>query len=406
MSSTSPRSTSTPSGAHWFGQDDLGRDVFSRIIYGARISLKVSFMAIGLALIVAVPLGLLAGFVGGWVDQTLMRISDAIQVIPALVLALVISGILGPSATNVALALAFVFTPGFVRLVRGQVISVREETYVEASRSIGAKTGFIIRKRVLHNVASPLIVQAAVTAGFALLAEATLSFLGLGAQLPAASWGVMLNRAHARGVPGRMAAVDPGWRDRDHRPCVQPRGRRAPGRARRGLAPMSGDATAGAPLLEVTDLSVAFTRPQGDRHGRRPRVVLGAGRRDARDRRREWLRQDRVLARARRSAAAERDGHRLGPIRRARAGRHVDRQLRNVRGNDISVIFQEPMTSLDPSFTIGNQLMEAYRNHNGGSKTAARDARRWRCCGSSGSPSRRSASASTRTASRAACASG
>jgi ABC-type dipeptide/oligopeptide/nickel transport system permease subunit len=185
-----------PSGAHWFGQDDLGRDVFARIIYGARISLKVSFMAVGLALVVAVPLGLLAGFVGGWIDQTLMRISDAIQVIPALVLALVISGILGPSATNVALALAFVFTPGFVRLVRGQVISVREETYVEASRSIGAKTGFIIRKRVLHNVASPLIVQAAVTAGFALLAEATLSFLGLGAQLPAASWGVMLSRAY------------------------------------------------------------------------------------------------------------------------------------------------------------------------------------------------------------------
>jgi len=143
-----------------------------------------------------VPLGLLAGFVGGWIDQTFMRISDAIQVIPALVLALVISGILGPSATNVALALAFVFTPGFVRLVRGQVISVREETYVEASRSIGAKTGFIIRKRVLHNVASLLIVQAAVTAGFALLAEATLSFLGLGAQLPAASWGVMLSRAY------------------------------------------------------------------------------------------------------------------------------------------------------------------------------------------------------------------
>jgi ABC-type dipeptide/oligopeptide/nickel transport system permease subunit len=187
-----------PSGAHWFGQDDLGRDVFARIIYGARISLKVSFMAVGLALIVAVPLGLLAGFVGGWIDQTLMRISDAIQVIPALVLALVIAGILGPSATNVALALAFVFTPGFVRLVRGQVISVREETYVEASRSIGSKRSYIIRKRVLHNVASPLIVQAAVTAGFALLAEATLSFLGLGAQPPAATWGTMLTRAFAQ----------------------------------------------------------------------------------------------------------------------------------------------------------------------------------------------------------------
>lgn len=187
-----------PSGAHWFGQDDLGRDVFARIIYGARVSLLAAFLAVSLALVVAIPLGLLAGFVGGWVDLSLMRVSDAIQVIPALVLALVISGILGPSTRNVALALAFVFTPGFVRLVRGQVISVREETYVEASRSIGAKSGYILRKRVLHNVASPLIVQAAVTAGFALLAEASLSFLGLGVQPPTASWGTMLSRAFAQ----------------------------------------------------------------------------------------------------------------------------------------------------------------------------------------------------------------
>lgn len=187
-----------PSSAHWFGQDDLGRDVFARILYGARISLQASLMAVGLALLVAVPLGLLAGFVGGWVDNILMRISDAIQVIPALVLAIVISGILGPSTRNVALALAFVFTPGFVRLVRGQVISVREETYVEASRSIGSPTSYIMRKRVLHNVASPLIVQAAVTCGFALLAEASLSFLGLGVQAPQASWGQMLSRAFAQ----------------------------------------------------------------------------------------------------------------------------------------------------------------------------------------------------------------
>jgi peptide/nickel transport system permease protein len=187
-----------PSGAHWFGQDDLGRDVFARIIYGARVSLWAAFLAVGLSLVIAIPLGLLAGFIGGWVDQSLMRISDAIQVIPALVLALVIAGILGPGVRNVALALALVFTPGVVRLVRGQVIGVREETYVEASRSIGAKPLFIIRKRVLHNVASPLIVQAAVTAGFALLAEASLGFLGLGVQPPTASWGTMLSRAFAQ----------------------------------------------------------------------------------------------------------------------------------------------------------------------------------------------------------------
>ncbi len=184
-----------PSTAHWFGQDDLGRDVFARIIYGARISLEASFLAVALALVVAIPLGLFAGYAAGAADMVLMRISDAIQVIPALVLALVITGILGPSTTNVAFALAVVFAPGFVRLIRGQVVSVREESYVEASRSIGAKPLFIIRKRILHNVASPLIVQAAVTFGFALLAEASLSFLGLGAQEPTASWGTMLTRA-------------------------------------------------------------------------------------------------------------------------------------------------------------------------------------------------------------------
>ena len=204
-----------PSGAHWLGQDDLGRDVFARIIYGARISLEASFLAVALALVVALPLGLLAGYLGGMVDMVLMRISDAVQVIPALVLALVIAGILGPSTTNVALALAIVFAPGFVRLIRGQVIGVREESYIEASRSIGARPLYIIRKRILHNVASPLIVQASVTFGFALLAEASLSFLGLGVQAPDASWGTMLSRAFeqvfAAGwllwVPGAAIAI-------------------------------------------------------------------------------------------------------------------------------------------------------------------------------------------------------
>ena len=187
-----------PSADHLLGQDDLGRDVFSRILYGARVSLSASLLAVSLALIVALPLALLAGYVGGTIDLILMRIADAIQVIPALVLALVISGVLGPSVRNVALALGIVFAPGFIRLIRGQVLGVREDTFIEASRSIGAKPLFIIRKRVLHNVASPLIVQVAVSFGFALLAEASLSFLGLGVQAPDASWGTMLNRAFSQ----------------------------------------------------------------------------------------------------------------------------------------------------------------------------------------------------------------
>ncbi len=187
-----------PSADHWLGQDDLGRDVFSRILYGARISLTASLLAISLALIIALPLALLAGYVGGTIDLVLMRVADAIQVIPVLVLALVIAGVLGPSIRNVAVALGVVFAPGFIRLIRGQVLGVREDTFIEASRSIGAKPLFIIRKRVLHNVASPLIVLVAVSFGFALLAEASLSFLGLGVQAPDASWGTMLNRAYSQ----------------------------------------------------------------------------------------------------------------------------------------------------------------------------------------------------------------
>lgn len=185
-----------PSAAHWLGTDDLGRDVLSRLMHGARISLAASVLSVGAALLVAVPLGLVSGYLGGRLDNVLMRIVDGVQSIPPLVLALAIAGLLGPSLRNIVIALAIIFVPTFVRLVRGQVLAVKEETYIEASRSVGASTGYIVRKRVLHNVASPLIVQASITLGFGLLAEAGLSFLGLGIQPPEPSWGVMLSRAY------------------------------------------------------------------------------------------------------------------------------------------------------------------------------------------------------------------
>jgi peptide/nickel transport system permease protein len=185
-----------PSAAHWLGTDDLGRDVLSRLIHGARISLAASVLSVGAALLVAVPLGLMSGYLGGRLDNVLMRIVDGVQSIPPLVLALAIAGLLGPSLRNIVIALAIIFVPTFVRLVRGQVLAVKEETYIEASRSVGASSGYIVRKRVLHNVASPLIVQASITLGFGLLAEAGLSFLGLGIQPPEPSWGVMLSRAY------------------------------------------------------------------------------------------------------------------------------------------------------------------------------------------------------------------
>jgi peptide/nickel transport system permease protein len=181
-----------PSGAHLLGTDDVGRDILSRIIYGARVSLIAGVASVLLSLVIALPLGLLAGYVGGWIDSVVMRVADAIQTLPALVLALTISAVLGAGLRNATIALAFVFLPTFLRLVRGQVMAVREETFVEASQSIGSSGSYIVRRRILHNIASPLIVQAAATMGFALLAEAALSFLGLGVQPPAASWGRML----------------------------------------------------------------------------------------------------------------------------------------------------------------------------------------------------------------------
>lgn len=186
-----------PSSAHWLGTDDVGRDILSRIIYGARVSLIAGVSSVLLAMVVAVPIGLLAGYVGGFVDTVVMRLSDALQTLPALVLALTLSAVMGPGLRNATLALAIVFLPTFLRLTRGQVLAVREETFVEASRSIGTSSLFIVRRRILHNIASPLIVQAAVSMGFALLAEAALSFLGLGVQPPAASWGRMLATSYS-----------------------------------------------------------------------------------------------------------------------------------------------------------------------------------------------------------------
>ena len=199
-----------PGGAHWLGQDDLGRDILSRLLHGAGVSLASSVVAVGLSLVVAVPVGLVSGFLGGTVDAVLMRIVDGVQAIPPLVLAIAVAGLLGPSLRNIVIALAVVFTPTFVRLIRGQTLAVREEDFVEASRSVGGSALWILRRRVLHNIASPLIVQVAITLGFGLLAEAGLSFLGLGIQPPDPSWGGMLSGAYADILTQGWAVFPPG----------------------------------------------------------------------------------------------------------------------------------------------------------------------------------------------------
>ena len=185
----------SPSGAHWLGTDDVGRDVLSRVLFAIRLSLIAGLEATAIALVIGVPLGLLAGYFGGWVDSIIMRLNDTFMAIPALILALAIVGILGPSLTNAMIAIGIVFTPRILRVVRASTLSVTEETFVEAARSIGTSRFRIMRSHILPNILSPLIVQATLSLGLAVLAEASLSFLGLGAQIPQASLGSMVNRA-------------------------------------------------------------------------------------------------------------------------------------------------------------------------------------------------------------------
>lgn len=184
-----------PNRDNWLGADRLGRDTLSRLIFGARYSLLAAGQAVAVACVLGVPMGILAGYLRGWFDAIVSMIADAILSIPAIVLALAIIGMLKPNLTNAMIAIGVVYAPRLFRVVRGAAMTVREETFVEAARASGVSTVTIARTHVLPNVLSPLVVQISLALGFAVLAEAGLSFLGLGVQPPDASWGVMLGQA-------------------------------------------------------------------------------------------------------------------------------------------------------------------------------------------------------------------
>lgn len=185
-----------PTSQFLLGTDSVGRDILSRLIYGAQASMLVAFLVVGIATVVAIPLGLASGYHGRFAGSVIDRCMDALFTFPPLTLALAVAALLGPSLTNTAIAVAIVFIPGFVRLIRSQVLAVREETFIEASRSVGVRDTRMLRKHVFPNVVSPLIVQAALAFGFAIGAEAGLSFLGLGVQAPTPSWGVLLQSGY------------------------------------------------------------------------------------------------------------------------------------------------------------------------------------------------------------------
>ena len=184
-----------PGAAHWFGTDEIGRDVLSRVIWGTRASLLAGVVSVSISLMLGVPIGLAAGFLGGFVDALISRITDAFLACPFLILAIALAAFLGPSLSNAMIAIGVSATPIFVRLTRAQVLNVRVEDYVEAARAVGNPPWRIALRHVLPNVTAPLIVQATLAIAAAVIAEASLSFLGLGQQPPEPSWGSMLNTA-------------------------------------------------------------------------------------------------------------------------------------------------------------------------------------------------------------------
>jgi peptide/nickel transport system permease protein len=182
-----------PGRAHWLGTDNVGRDVLSRVIWGTRVSLVAGFVSVGIAVLVGGVLGIVAGYAGGRVDGLVMRLMDAVLSFPPLVLALALGAVLGAGLVGVLIALGVVYTPTFARLTRGQVLAVQGRDYVDAARALGAPGWRIACRHVLPNAVTPIVVQAPLSVAFAILAEASLSFLGLGIQPPEASWGSMIN---------------------------------------------------------------------------------------------------------------------------------------------------------------------------------------------------------------------
>jgi len=380
-----------PSGAHWLGTDDLGRDNFSRLVYGARVSVRVSLEAVALALVVALPFGLVSGYVGGLFDNVLMRVADAGLSFPPLVLALAVAGVLGHSVNDTVLAIGIVFVPGYIRLIRGQALSVREEPFIEASRAAGTPARRIVRKRLLPHVRSPLIVAVSLSCGAALLAEAGLSFLGLGARPPTATWGSMLREAYDQAVfthpwqlvlPGAAIAltvlafntVGDGLRD------AFGTARFAPGRrVRRGLTAVLPTASpeqdpTGGPLLAVRGLTIELqtdARPilvvEDVSFTVAPGEVVGLVGESGSGKTVTSLALMRLLP---------------SPPARVVGGSIVFdgvdvlgatfKDLRRLRGPGMALVSQDPMNSLNPAFTIGNQLSEAVRLHTEASRAAAR----------------------------------
>ena len=386
------------SSAHWLGTDHIGRDNLSRIIFGARVAFRVALQVVSVMLIMSLPLGLLAGFKGGKFDTVTMRVMDAIHSIPTLVMALTLATAFDLSFNWAMFGISLSFTPTMTRLVRGETLAVREETFIEASYSIGTSTARVLRKRVLHNVASPIIIQTSVYAGGAILVEAGLSILGVGIQGGEAAWGTMLEEAF-RSIHTNSANV-----------------------AYPGIAIAL---TVLASNLLGDGLRDSLGLDAGSRYGARTRMgITNAAQRDMTKAAADQPTSDEgvvenvlevegltvsVIGHAGKLKVVEdvsftvKRGEILGLVGESGSGKTVTSmsimrllssppfeitngsimfdgeellsasmaKMRSIRGRDIAMIFQDPMAALNPSITIGHQISETVRIHEHASKRAA-----------------------------------
>jgi peptide/nickel transport system ATP-binding protein/peptide/nickel transport system permease protein len=380
-----------PSREHWLGTDDLGRDVLSRMIYGSRIAVIAASEATGLAVLIGVPIGLFIGYRGGWWDWITMRVVEAIVSIPGIMVAIVIIAILGTGLHRAMFALGILYSTAFLRLARSIVLTEREEVYVKSACVVGASSTRILIRHIFLNIAPPLIVQVTLTVGAVLLAEAGLSFIGIGVQPPQASWGTMLNTAAAYMELNAFLAIPPGMaivltvlsvnllgdvlRDSIGRgvriPPSSPsrNAAHAPAATVTQIAARADDALVveglevlispkgGAEVPVVTDMSFRIAKGEtlglvGESGSGKTVTglalmgLIGAGGR---------ITKGRV-------SLGETNLLNLTPS-----------QLEKARGNDVAMVFQDPTTSLNPAFTVGNQIAEVLRIKQGLSKRAAWD---------------------------------
>lgn len=199
-----------PSAMHWLGTDEIGRDILSRLIHGGIASLYAGVVSVFIALFVGMPIGLVAGWFGGWADALISRATDALLAVPFLILAIAFAAALGPSLTNAMIAIGLSQVPIFVRLTRGQVLAVKTEDFIEGARAVGVPNRLILLRHITPNIVAPILVQATLTVATAIIAEASLSFLGLGQQPPAPSWGSMLNTAKNYMDQAPWMSISPG----------------------------------------------------------------------------------------------------------------------------------------------------------------------------------------------------